>query len=114
MIHYRIHPPSSSAFNWWAIATLLVTTFLLPLLFYFRGTVKVAYMLNVAAVIIGTVTMALYSATGLRGAGPLTLRTVILDSTLADIIILWAKIPLGQIILRLHYPRGGAGAANDD
>jgi hypothetical protein len=48
--------------------------------------------------------MTYYSAA--NWAMPLTVKNVILYSTLADIIILWAKVFLAHKILRFYWPNG--------
>jgi len=40
--------------------------------------------------------------------GPVGLRAILIQSTLADILILAAKLPLAHIILRHFHPRGRA------
>ena len=105
LLHLRIHPPDKSAFNLTPLICGLITTLALPLMFNYRSTVRWAYMLNIAAVVVGTVTMAYYSAT--HWAGPVTALTLLLRSTAPDIIILLAKLPLGSQIL--HYFTDVAG-----
>lgn len=81
---------------------------ILPILFNSARTVAWAYMLNILAVIVGTVTMAYYSWD--HWEGPLTLSRLVLHTTLADILILAAKLPLGHMILRHFRPRPKGGA----
>ena len=107
LLHLRIHPISKSVFNVVPAAFGIVTTLALPLLFNYRRTVAWAYVINVATVVVGAVTMAWFS--WVNWQGPITLKTVILHSTLADILILSAKLPLGQMILRYFRPAGGQG-----
>ncbi|MHC4983240.1 MAG: hypothetical protein ACYTF6_08755 [Planctomycetota bacterium] len=106
LLHIRIHPPTESLFNWLPAISGAVTLLVLPVMFNYRRTVAWAYMLNVAAVVVGAAIMAWYSAT--HWQGPVTWDAVLLKSTLADILILAAKLPLGHHILR-HF-RGGAAA----
>ena len=103
LLHIRIHPPSESAFNLIPVAAGSVSVLLLPLLFNYRRTVGWAYILNAAIVIIGTVGMAYHSIE--HWAGPVTIEAVLLKSTLADILILLAKLPLGHHILRHFRPK---------
>jgi len=102
LLHTRIHPPTESLFDWVPAASGIITLLVLPVLFNYRATVAWAYVLNVAAVLVGTVAMAWYSAT--HWQGPVTWQAVLLKSTLADIVILSAKLPLGHHILR-HFRR---------
>jgi len=98
LLHIRIHSPAASPFNWLPAICGAITLLALPAMFNYRATVAWAYMLNVAAVVLGTVTMAWWSAA--HWQGPVTWHDVLLRSTLADILILWAKLPLGHYILR--------------
>ena len=102
LLHIRIHPPDESAFNWIPVISGVVSLVALTILFNFRSTVAWGYILNLTSVIIGTVTMAFYSAT--HWARPVTWEAILLDSTLPDILVLFAKIPLGYIILRQFRP----------
>ena len=113
LLHYRIHPiagPQGKAFNLIPFIFLLITSFALPVLFYFRRTVPWAYVINVATVVVGTVTMAWHSYN--NWSLPVTVKNVLLFSTLADILILSAKLPLGHMILRHFYPAKGKEAAS--
>jgi len=98
LLHLRIHPPSESLFDWTPAVFGAISTFVLPVLFNYRATVKWAFVLNVAAVVVGTLTMAFFSAT--HWQGPVTLKTLLLNSTVPDILVLFAKVPLSCQILR--------------
>ena len=102
MLHFRIHAIEKSTFNLVPFICGLATTLVLPFLFNYRRTAPWAYLLNLAAVILGTVTMAYFSATNWKDTVPVTWQNVLLKSTLADILVLLAKVPLGEII-RKHY-----------
>jgi hypothetical protein len=104
LLHVRIHPPSASAFNWVAAAFGAVNAFLLPFLFNSRKTVAWAYLMAWATVATGTVAMAYYSVTSWEL--PITASNIILKTTLPDILILMAKLPLAYRILRIHRPEG--------
>jgi len=106
LLHARIHPPTMSLFNWAPAVCGAVSLLVLPVMFNYRATVAWAYLLNVAAVALGTMTMAWYSAQ--NWAGPVTWDAVLLESTLADILILAAKLPVGHNMLR-HF-RGSPAA----
>ena len=103
LLHLRIHPPAKSAYNLVPAVCGGITTFVLPFLFNDRRTVAWAYMLNLAAVIVGAVGMAYFSAT--HWEGPVTLQTLLLKSTLPDILVLCAKLPIGHQILRYFRPK---------
>ncbi len=103
LLHIRIHPPSGP---WNAVPFVsgLVTTCLLPFLFNQRKTVALAYLLTFTAVVVGTVTMAYHSLTH-WGGRPVTFGNIVLRTTLADILMLGAKLPLAHMILRHFRPR---------
>ena len=102
MLHFRLHAPGESTFNLVPFLCGLIMTLVLPFLFNYRRTAPWAYLLNMAAVIVGTVTMAYFSLTHWSDKMPVTWENVLLKSTLADILILLTKVPLGEII-RKHY-----------
>ena len=104
LLHLRIHPPKDSVFNWIAAGFAAVNTFLMPFLFNSPVTVTWAYLFAWATMIIGTVTMAYFSIVTWKL--PVTTQTVIMNSTLPDIIILLAKVPLAHKILRFYFPGG--------
>jgi hypothetical protein len=62
------------------------------------------YLFTWATVVTGTVAMAYFSIVTWKL--PITAQTVIMNSTLPDIIILLAKLPLGHKILRAYWPDG--------
>jgi hypothetical protein len=90
-MHFNYHPFSETGYGWVPFIVGLISVILVPLLFMFRKTLNLAYLLNGFAVIIGTITMAHFS---LRVA-PIW----------ADIVILWAKFVIGRAIFCLEiYP----------
>jgi hypothetical protein len=98
MLHIRIHPPAASLFNWIPVAFGAVNILLLPLLFRRADTAPYAFMLCCITVIAGTIGMAYFSI--VEWKEPVTLYNVLFKSTLADIIILAVKVPLGYVLLR--------------
>ena len=109
LLHLRIHSPRKEAFYLIPAVFGLATTFALPFMFNSKKTVAWAYLINVLAVVVGTITMAYYSVN--HWQGPVTVVTVILNSTLADILILCAKLPLAHIILRYWRPKSSGESA---
>jgi hypothetical protein len=118
LFHLRIHyfmvvdkqHPGSSVFDGSRfLATLfaLVDIVLVTALFTSRRTAMYAYLLNGLSVIFGTVLMAHFSITALAGK-PLTVHTILLQSTLADIAIVWVDFLVGKALYDF-YMRGGAG-----
>jgi hypothetical protein len=102
LLHLRIHSPSKDPINWVPIGFGIVSTFVLPFLFSRANTFQWAYWFNVVAVIAGTLGMLRFSIHTWQG--PVTLQTVLLQSTLADILILWARLPLAHLIWRHGFP----------
>lgn len=99
LLHLRIHPPTKGADYFIPFIAGIVSVFCVPLLFWFRPTVAFAYTINGFLVIIGTITMAHYSVTNFKG--PLTVTSIILNTTFADIAILWGKFAVGKALFDL-------------
>ncbi|MFP4250913.1 MAG: ferric reductase-like transmembrane domain-containing protein, partial [Armatimonadota bacterium] len=97
LLHVRIHPPGETAFNWIPIVVTLFNIFVLPVLFNHRTTAPAAYALNWATVIVGTVAMAFFSVA--NPEGEMTFTRFFTHTTFPDIVILAARIPLGEIII---------------
>ncbi len=95
-IHLKIHPPAKSLYFWWASPVNIVSVFLIPALFLRAGTAAWGVLLNAMVVGIGTVGMAYFSI--LNFEGPLSISAIFLKTTLPDILILWAKIPLASLL----------------
>jgi len=102
LLHLRIHWPPKEVSVWLPAIFGVLTTFVLPFMFNNAKTVAWAYLINLAAVIVGTIAMANFSIENWQG--PVTIKGLVLQTTLADILILWAKLPLAQIILRYWRP----------
>lgn len=102
LLHVRIHPLNVDIYNWIPAIFGLLASFLLPFLFNYKKTVSAAYLINFSSVVIGTILMAMYSIE--HWEPPATFVDIILRSTIPDIIILAAKLPLAHFILRFHYP----------
>jgi len=118
LLHLRIHTPgplqsflgmpqaSAPVENWIPALFGLLGTFLLPFLFNSKKTVVWAVVVTWLAAVVGTGSMAHYSIT--HWQGPVTWDALLLRTTLPDILILVAKLPLAHIILRHFYPKGHA------
>ena len=98
LLHLKIHPPLQEAEYWTPAVFGIVTTFVLPFMFYYRKSAMWAYLVTWLAVVVGTVAMIAFSAE--HWEGEVTLRRLILDSTFPDIMILFAKVPLAHMILK--------------
>jgi|WetSurMetagenome_2_1015567.scaffolds.fasta_scaffold24578_2 hypothetical protein len=110
LFHLRVHPvsfdpanPSNPAFFVPFVAGILsiVAT---PLLLNYRRTFVVGYLLNGMSVIVGTIAMALLSLSHLPS--PLTPQGILLGTMLGSILLLLAKLPVGQIVLYHYHPNG--------
>jgi hypothetical protein len=106
LLHLRIHQPGDTMFNWVPAIFGAVNAFVLPFLFNHPVTVAWAYLFTWATVATGTVTMAYFSI--VTWAMPVTVKNVIMLSTLPDILILLAKLPLAHRILRGYRSDGVA------
>jgi hypothetical protein len=111
LLHLRIHPPGKDPANAVPIVFGIVSTFVLPFLFNRADAVLWAYGFNVVAVIAGTLGMIHYSVESWQG--PLTLKTLVLQSTLPDILILWARLPLAHLIWRQWIPAAACPSGTD-
>jgi hypothetical protein len=86
LLHLRIHPPGDNMFNWVPAIFGAANAFVLPFLFNNPVTVAWAYLFTWATVV----------------------KNVIMLSTLPDILILLAKLPLAHRILRGYRSDGVA------
>ena len=100
LLHLRIHPPFDKATNWIPAVSCVLTVVVFPLLFASRRTAGAAYLLNAATVLVGTIMMAAFSVT--HWQGPVTIGALLTMSTLADILILTAKLPIAAAIMRIY------------
>ena len=90
-LHYLIHPYAKVAYGWVPFIVGLISVLVVPILFYFRKTLNLAYLLNGFAVIIGTIAMTHFS--------------LVLRPLWPDILMLWAKFFIGRAIFCLEvYP----------
>jgi hypothetical protein len=101
LLHTRIHPVSENASNVVAVVCGVLGVLLVPLLFSFKRTVHYGYVLNGFIVIIGTIVMAHLAIA--HPPTPVTLKTLLLQTTLADILILWGKFFVGKAIFDLEF-----------
>lgn len=103
LLHLRIHPPAKHYANIINLISGIVSVFFLPALFLPRRTVALAYIVNGFLAIIGTITMAHLSMAHFQG--PVTVSGILLNTTLADIAILWGKFAVGKAIFDLEFLR---------
>lgn len=96
LLHARIHPPSKDAFNWIAIGFPIFNTFILPSMFFRPKAWRWAYLINATTVVVGVVTMTFYSIN--TWDKPVTMLNILLGSTMADSLILLARLSLAHQI----------------
>jgi hypothetical protein len=82
-LHHAIHPLSRGHVYYIPYLVGLVSALIIPVLFCFRRTLNLAYILNGLAVILGTITMIQFSRT-----------------MFPDVAILWCKFALGYALYR--------------
>ncbi|MBF0217137.1 MAG: hypothetical protein HQL30_09115 [Candidatus Omnitrophica bacterium] len=100
LLHLRIHPPTKDTDFYIPFIAGILSAFCLPLLFCFRRTIALAYIINGFLVMIGTITMAQFSIVNFKG--PVTLTNIILTTLFADIAMLWGKFTIGKAIFDLE------------
>jgi hypothetical protein len=100
LLHLRVHPIVVSKANLIPFLTGVISIVAIPLLFLHKKTFHYAYVLNGMFVIIGTITMAHFSIA--HHPPQITLKNIFLNTTLADIMLLWAKFAIGKAIFDLE------------
>lgn len=109
LLHLRVHPPSQDPVNLVPFVAGVLAVAVVPLLFWFDATTAWGYVVNGFLVIIGTITMAHFSLANFRG--PVTAEGVLVNTTLADIFLLWGKFAAGKALFDLHLLRSAADTA---
>lgn len=105
LLHAKIHPPAERAVNLIPFVAGFTSTFILTLLFCFRPTVFLAYLVNGMLCIVGIITMAHFSVAQWSLTNfqpPLTLVSLFLGTMMPDIIIVCGKFCLGKAIFDLE------------
>ena len=101
LLHTRIHPVRTNYSNLVPAVSGVLSILVVPLLFCFRRTIAYGYVLNGFLVITGTITMAHFSIA--HWPNPVTVQAVLLNTTLADILILWGKFFIGKSLFDLEF-----------
>jgi hypothetical protein len=104
MLHFRAHPITGNSENLLPFFLGLVDIIITPLLFNHKKTVILAYLINGIGVIIGSIAMATFSI--YRFTVPVTFSSILFRTMLSDILILFSKLFIGQVILSYFYPAG--------
>ncbi len=101
LLHLRIHPVAQNPSNLVTVVSGLLGVLLVPALFCFKKTIHHGYVLNGFIVIVGTIVMAHFSL--VRRPTPVTAQTILLNTTLGDILILWGKFFVGKALFDLEF-----------
>ena len=99
-LHLQIHPPASKAGNYIPAVCGFISVIIIPLLFISGQQLLSRISLNGMTVIIGTITMAHFSIQNFPQI--LNLKTILLGTLLADIVLLWAKFAVGKAIFEME------------
>ena len=109
LLHLRIHPITKGSDYLVPFISGVVSVFCLPFLFWFRRTITLAYIINGFLTILGTITMAHFSIVFFKG--PVTAANIILNTTLADIAVLWGKFAVGKALFDLEFLKSDTDTA---
>ena len=101
LLHTRIHSVRTNYSNLVPAVSGVLSILVVPLLFCFRRTIAYGYVLNGFLVIVGTITMGHFSIT--HWPNLITVQAVLLNTTLADILILWGKFFMGKSLFDLEF-----------
>ncbi len=96
LLHLRIHPFTENTSFLTNFSAGILSIVIVPLLFLRKGTIHYGYVLNGFIAIVGTVTMAHFSLA--QPPSSLTPASMLLKTTLPDILILWGKFFIGKIL----------------
>jgi len=100
MLHLRIHPLSKNTSDFLPFTSGILSVIIVPLLFSSRKTISYGYTLNGFLVIVGTIAMAHFSV--VNWPQPSSPESILLKTTLPDILVLWTKFFIGKAIFDLE------------
>jgi hypothetical protein len=100
LLHLRIHPASQNPSNFLPLVSGILSVIVVPLLFSRKKTIGYGYTLNGFLVIIGTIAMAHFAVE--HWPQPAQFESIVLKTTLPDIIVLWTKFFIGKAIFDLE------------
>lgn len=100
LLHVRIHPFAQNSSNIVPVISCVLSIIVVPLLFSFKKTISYGYVLNGFLAVIGTITMAHFAI--VHWPSPITLSSIILTTTLPDILIVWCKFFIGKSLFDLE------------
>lgn len=100
MLHVRIHSAATNPANIIPVLAGVLSIVAVPWLISYRRTIHYGYVLNGMLAIIGTIVMTHYSIA--NWPVPANFTSVLLQTLLADILILWAAFLIGKAIFDLE------------
>ena len=100
LLHIRIHPIVKIPSIVVGYITGVLSIIVVPLLFSFKKTLSYGYVLNGMLAIIGTILMAHFSIA--HWPAQTTFASIILETTLPDILILWTIFFIGKALFDLE------------
>ncbi|MGO9372172.1 MAG: hypothetical protein ACLQBD_08725 [Syntrophobacteraceae bacterium] len=100
MLHLRIHPVVKNTSNFLPLFSGILSIIIVPLLFSSKKTISYGYTLNGFLVIVGTIAMAHFSV--MNWPQPSSLESILLKTTLPDIVVLWTKFFIGKALFDLE------------
>jgi hypothetical protein len=100
LLHLRIHPVSKNTSNLLPVISGILSIVVVPLLLSGRKTLSYGYTLNGFLVIVGSIAMAHFAVA--NWPQPATAGSIIMKTTLPDILILWTRFFIGKAIFDLE------------
>ena len=100
MIHARIHLIAQNPSFIVPFVAGILSTAVIPALFWFKKTLAYGYLLNGFLCIIGTVTMGHFAIA--RWSAPTSPPDILLKSMVIDILIVWGKFFIGKSLFDLE------------
>jgi hypothetical protein len=100
LLHLRIHPASQNTSNLVPLFSGILSVIVVPVLFSSKKTIGYGYTLNGFLVIIGTIAMAHFAVA--HWPQPASFESIVLKTTLPDIVVLWTKFFIGKAIFDLE------------
>jgi hypothetical protein len=100
LLHYRTHPLNTGIVNYVPFIAGILSTIIIPAMFYFKPLVPFAFLINGMIAIIGTINMAHFSLS--RWPKQLNLITFFSGTLLSDIFILWTAFFISKLLFDLE------------
>ncbi|MFA5795434.1 MAG: hypothetical protein WC980_10275 [Candidatus Brocadiia bacterium] len=101
LLHLRIHSPWNNQVNYLPFIIGILNIAVVPWLFLSRRTLALGYIINGMSVIFGIIMMADFSLGKIPQA--FTAKDIILNTTLADILLLIGKFAAGKALFDLEF-----------